>query len=49
MKKLILLLLITFCLDAFSQIEKPITKGNMILVGGGTFLSNRVQATYNTD
>jgi len=49
MKKLTLLLLVVFCLDAFSQIEKPITKGNMILVGGGTFLSNKVQTTYYTD
>ena len=47
MKKLILLLSLTFCLNAFSQIEKPITKGNMILVGGVSIQSNNVQTTYD--
>src|SRR5664279_488480 len=45
MKKVILLLSSVCCLNGFSQIERPITKGNMILVGGGTILSNNVQTT----
>jgi hypothetical protein len=47
MKKLILLLSLILCLDAFSQIEKPITKGNLILIGGASIQSNNVQPTYN--
>jgi hypothetical protein len=47
MKKLILLLSLTVCLDAFSQIEKPITKGNMILVGGASIQTNTVQNIYD--
>jgi outer membrane protein len=46
MKKLILLLSLAFCLDAFSQIEKPITKGNVILVGGGSIQTNNVQTSF---
>ncbi|MGD0757131.1 MAG: hypothetical protein ABR927_18965 [Bacteroidales bacterium] len=49
MRRIILLLSLAFSLDAFSQIEKPITKGNMILVGGGTILFNKVQSTYGTN
>ena len=36
MKRLIFLLPLMFTLSAFSQTEKPITKGNIILSGGGT-------------
>jgi hypothetical protein len=42
MRKLIPLLLLACCLDAFSQIEKPITKGNVMLVGGVSIQSNNV-------
>jgi hypothetical protein len=37
MKKLIFLLPLMFTLISFSQTEKPTTKGNIILSGGGTF------------
>jgi hypothetical protein len=37
MKKLFLLLSLVISFNAFSQIEKPITKGNIILSGGGSF------------
>lgn len=37
MKKLIFFLPIILSLSAFSQTETPITKGNIILSGGGTF------------
>jgi hypothetical protein len=47
MKKLILLLSLTFCLNAFSQIEKPITKGNIILTGGASIQSNNIQTSYD--
>jgi hypothetical protein len=47
MKNLILLLSLTFCLDAFSQIEKPITKGNMMLTGGASIQSNNTQTSYD--
>jgi hypothetical protein len=36
MKKLLLLFLLAFSLNAYSQIEKPITKGNIMLSGGGS-------------
>ena len=36
MKKLVLLFSLAFSLSAFAQIEKPITKGNKILSGGGS-------------
>jgi hypothetical protein len=49
MRKLILLFSVAFSLNAFSKIEKPVTKGNMILVGGGTIVSNKVQSTYGTN
>lgn len=45
MRKLILLFSLAFSLNAFSQIEKPVTKGNMILVGGGTIVSNKVKSS----
>jgi hypothetical protein len=48
MKKLILLLSLTFCLDAFSQIEKPITKGNIMLEGGASIQSNNVQPSFES-
>jgi hypothetical protein len=37
MKKLIFILPLMFTLISFSQTEKPITKGNIILSGGETF------------
>jgi outer membrane protein len=40
MKKLIFLLFLAFSLNTFAQIEKPITKGNKILSGGGTIQSS---------
>lgn len=42
MKKLVLLLSLAFSLNAFSQIEKPITKGNMMLSGGGTIYYSKI-------
>ena len=47
MKKLILLLSLAFCINAFSQIEKPITKGNMMLTGGASIQSNSIQTSYD--
>jgi len=42
MKKLTLLMLLVFSLNAFSQVEKPITKGNILLEGGGTIQYSNV-------
>jgi hypothetical protein len=47
MKKFILFLSLISCLDAFSQIEKPTTKGNTILMGGVSIQSNNVQSNYD--
>lgn len=46
MKKLVLLLSLAFSLNAFSQIEKPITKGNIILAGGGSINYSNVKSEY---
>jgi outer membrane protein len=51
MKKLVLLLSITFSLSSFAQIEKPITKGNKIISGAGSiesFHSRSGDFGYNT-
>jgi len=40
MKKLLFLILLFAPLCAFSQIEKPVTKGNFIISGGGTIESD---------
>ena len=47
MKKLIFLLPLMFTLSAFSQNEKPITKGNIIISGGGTIQYSKVNANSN--
>ena len=41
MKKLVLLLSLAFSITSFAQIEKPITKGNMIISGAGSIESYR--------
>jgi len=46
MKKLALLLSLAFSINAFSQIEKPVTKGNIILSGGGAI--SHVKNSYST-
>jgi hypothetical protein len=48
MKKLIFLLPLIFTLSASSQTEKPITKGNMILSGGGTINYSKVKLSNST-
>lgn len=45
-------MLLAFSLNAFSQIEKPITKGNIMLSGGGSMSyreSNWESSTYNSN
>jgi hypothetical protein len=49
MKKLIFLLPLMFTFIAFSQTEKPITKGNMIISGGGTIQFNKINTTNGPD
>jgi hypothetical protein len=52
MKKLTLLMFLAFSLNAFAQIEKPITKGNIMLSGGGSMSygdSNLEASTYNSN
>jgi len=48
MKKLALLLSLAFSINAFSQIEKPITKGNIMLSGGGSLSYMKSQLDYST-
>jgi hypothetical protein len=49
MKKLIFLLPLMFTLSSFSQTEKPITKGNIILSGGGTFQYSNYKSDGGND
>lgn len=48
MKKLVLILSLAFSLNAFSQSEKPITKGNIMLSGGGAISYMKSQLDYST-
>jgi hypothetical protein len=45
MKKLFLLLSLIFSLNSFSQIEKPITKGNMVIAGGASIQNNNLETS----
>jgi hypothetical protein len=48
MKNLILLLSLVFSLNAFSQVDKPITKGNIMLSGGGTISYSKIKSEYSS-
>ncbi len=38
-----------FTLSAFSQIERPLTKGNILISGGGTIQYSKINATIGTN
>jgi len=49
MRKFVLIICLCIPLCSFSQVEKPITKGNFIISGGGTIEYSKYKSSDNTE